>query len=344
MSNLRQDIKRYLNGDSRNPLFLVGDSFQLIKRFPDCSVDLVVTSPPYFRKREYPGVSLGNEGNYLVYLKSLSSLFKDIYRVLKPTGSLWLNVGDTYLDKCLKLIPFRLAIMLIDDIGYVLRNDVVWNKVKGGPDNSKDKFRNIHEQFFFFTKNSTGYYFDDKLARLRPAKAVSRTKGKSISATGVTGVSYKRKIELSTALTDSEKRNALENLDKVLKEVEDGLIPDFRMIIRGNNRLTHGDSIKLSGRAKELSEKGFYFLKYSNDGAKIADVWDILPEDRHRASEHYAVFPEDLIRIPIDVCCPTGGVVLDPFAGTGTTCLVASSMDRKSIGIDIVESFLPNRL
>ena len=74
----------------------------------------------------------------------------EVHRILKPTGSVWLNLGDTYVNKSLKLIPSRLAIMLTDDIGFILRNDVIWNKMKGGPDNSKDKFRNIHEHFFFF--------------------------------------------------------------------------------------------------------------------------------------------------------------------------------------------------
>ena len=114
------------------------------------SIDLVVTSPPYFRKREYPGVSLGSEVDYVDYLRSLASLFMKVHRILKPTGSVWLNLGDTYVNKSLKLIPSRLAIMLTDDIGFILRNDVIWNKMKGGPVNSKDKFRNIHEHFFFF--------------------------------------------------------------------------------------------------------------------------------------------------------------------------------------------------
>lgn len=339
MSDYAGKLKLYLDGTNVSPLFILGDSFLILEDIPDNSVDLVVTSPPYFLKREYPGVFLGTEPDYSLYLDSLVILFKKIYRVLKPTGSFWLNIGDTYVKKCLQLIPYRLAIRLIDDIGFVLRNDVVWNKVKGGLDNSKDKFGNIHEEFFFFVKNSNGYYFDEKLARRNPAKAISRAKGNTVSATGVTGVSYKRKIELSTVLSSSEKESALSELNHVLDEVEKGIIPDFRMIIRGSNRITHGDSTILSGRAKELKEKGFYFLKYNKDGAKIPDVWDIVPEDRHRASPHYAVFPADLVKVPIEVCCPLGGVVLDPFVGTGTTCYVAEFFGRKSIGIDLVDYF-----
>ena len=96
----------------------------------------------------------------------------------------------------------------------------------------------------------------------------------------------------------------------------------------------------LSGRAKELDEKGFYFLKYNPKGSKPSDVWDIIPEDTQGRGEHFAPYPEDLCKNPIMLTCPENGIVLDPFVCTGTTCVVAMNMNRKSIGIDIASDYI----
>jgi site-specific DNA-methyltransferase (adenine-specific) len=81
-------------------------------------------------------------------------------------------------------------------------------------------------------------------------------------------------------------------------------------------------------------------LRYHPRGAKPADVWDIIPEDTQRRQPHFAPYPEDLCRIPILATCPESGVVLDPFAGTGTTNVVAYRLGRKSIGIDVSRQYL----
>ena len=112
------------------------------------------------------------------------------------------------------------------------------------------------------------------------------------------------------------------------------------MIIRKQQRTTHSDSTGVSGRARELGEKGFYFLKYHPNGSKPGDVWEIIPEDTQNRTEHYAPYPEDICRIPLLATCPPDGVVLDPFCGTGTTLLVAKQLDRQSVGIDISEEYL----
>jgi site-specific DNA-methyltransferase (adenine-specific) len=125
-----------------------------------------------------------------------------------------------------------------------------------------------------------------------------------------------------------------------LQKVEKGEIPDFRMIIRNQQRTTHSDSERVSGRAKELKDKGFYFLFYSKNGSLPTDIWEILPEDTQNREKHYAVYPEDLCKIPILATCPPNGIVLDPFCGTGTTNKVAYDLNRKSIGIDISEEYI----
>lgn len=126
----------------------------------------------------------------------------------------------------------------------------------------------------------------------------------------------------------------------MLAGVESGRIADFRMIIRRQQRSTHSESESVSGRAKELARNGFYFLKYHPNGSKPGDVWEIMPEDTQGRDGHFAPYPQDLCRIPILASCPPGGVVLDPFCGTGTTPLVAHQLARKSVGIDVSERYI----
>lgn len=125
-----------------------------------------------------------------------------------------------------------------------------------------------------------------------------------------------------------------------MTDVASGKVADFRMIIRAQQRTTHSDSERLSGRAKELRDKGFYFLRYHPNGSKPSDVWDIIPEDTQRRRAHFAPYPVDLCRIPISATCPEHGIVLDPFCGTGTTLLAARNMGRRSVGIDISSEYI----
>jgi DNA modification methylase len=306
---------------------------------PAESVDCCMTSPPYWGQRSYSGGGIGLEDCYEDYIAHLTAIFGGIKRVLKQTGSFWLNIGDAYFKKNLLGLPWRVALAMTDQQGWILRNSIVWNKVKGGPDNAVDKLRNVHEMLFHFVKNSKGYFYDVDAARKTPGSA-KVVNGVVVSATGVSGVRYRRQIELSTALNKGEKRNALEALEAVLRDVLEGRLADFRMIIMGQQRTTHSDSERVSGRARELHEKGFYFLKYHPNGSKLSDVWDILPEDTQKRKGHFAAYPEDLCKTPILTTCPEDGIVLDPFSGTGTTNYVAFRLGRKSVGIDVSEDYI----
>ncbi len=329
----------YFQSPTLSPLFLLGNALVVLQDLSDESFDCCMTSPPYWAKREYVGGGIGAEKNYQDFITHLVDILREVKRVLKPTGSLWLNIGDTYLDKQLLGIPWRLALMLTDQEGWILRNSIIWNKVKGAPDNAHDKLRNVHENIFHFVKSPKGYYYDTDAIRSNPKKA-RVVNGAVVSATGVTGIRYKRQIELSTALTDDEKKSAFLALKKILHDIAQGKIADFRMIIRGQQRTTHSDAEGVSGRARELKEKGFYFLKYHPKGSKPSDVWDILPEDTQKRSLHFAPYTEDLCKIPILATCPVNGIVLDPFCGTGTTMLAARNLGRKSVGIDIAAEYI----
>jgi DNA modification methylase len=328
----------YLRSSERKPLFLLGDCLKILPLFPASCIDCCMTSPPYWGQRAYSGGGIGLERTYSEYLENLLAVIAEVKRVLKPTGSFWLNMGDAYFKKSLIGIPWRVALAMTDRQGWILRNSIIWNKVKGGPDNAKDKLRNVHENVFHFVKTHR-YYYDTNAIRSKPGQA-RVINGAVVSPTGVSGIRYRRQIELSTALSEDEKQAAYKALDAILDEVRIGKLTDFRMIIRGQQRATHSDSEQVSGRARELADRGFYFLRYHPNGAKPSDVWDILPEDTQKRKLHFAPYPEDLCRIPILATCPEGGVVLDPFAGTGTTNLVAFSLGRKSIGVEISAEYL----
>jgi len=331
-------VKDYLISLEREPLFLQGDTYTLLKQFPPNCIDCVITSPPYWGQRVYINGGIGLEDNWQEYVNKLLEIFGEVKRIIKPTGSFWLNIGDAYQQKSMVGLPWRVALAMIDQQNWILRNSVIWNKVKGNPDNAKDKLRNIYEHVFHFVK-ADRYFYDVDAIRSKPGQA-KVVNGSVISATGVSGVRYRRQIELSTALSDSERINALKALEFVLEEVRAGKLSDFRMIIRGQQRTTHSDSAKVSGRARELAERGFYFLKYHPNGSKPSDVWDILPEDTQKRTLHFSPYPEDLCKIPILATCPQAGIVLDPFAGTGTTNQVAVQLGRRSIGIDISGEYL----
>ena len=332
-------LRDYLREPCRSPLFVVGDALDVLRRLPAATFDCCMTSPPYWGKREYGNGGIGLEKDYREFVQAIAAVFAEVKRVLKPTGSFWLNIGDTYHQKGLVGVPWRVAFHLIDEQGWTLRNDVVWNKVKGGPDNTLDRLRNVHESLFHFVQRQRGYYYDADAIRSTP-KTTKVVNGSVVTASGVSGVRYKRQIELSTELDDDEKRRAHTTLEAMLGAVNRGELADFRMIIRGQQRTTHSDSANVSGRAKELRDKGFYFLKYHPKGSKPSDVWDILPEDTQRRRAHFAPYPEDLCRIPILATSPADGIVLDPFCGTGTTMLVASQLGRKSVGIDLSAEYI----
>lgn len=338
-SRIAHRVGDYLEGDSRRPVFFQGNSLEVLKSFPTASIDCCMTSPPYWGQRKYDNGGIGLEHDYIDYVRNLVAICEQLHRVLTPSGSFWLNIGDAYQQKNLIGLPWRVAFELMDKQGWILRNSVIWHKVKGGPDNSTDKLRNLHEYVFHFVKSPKGYFYDVDAIRSKPGQS-KVINGSIVSATGVSGVRYKRQIELSTALTGEEKQAAITALEEMLEEIRLGTLPDFRMIIRGQQRTTHSDSERVSGRARDLRENGFYFLKYHPKGAKPSDVWEVIPEDTQKRKQHFAPYPEDLCKIPILATCPEDGIVLDPFCGTGTTMLVAFQLGRRSIGIDVSSDYI----
>jgi DNA modification methylase len=330
-------LEAFLAG-GRDTALLQGDAATVLATLPAGLADTCLTSPPYWAQRAYDSPDgFGREPTPEQYVDRLVMTCREIRRVLKPTGSIWLNLGDTYRRKNLLGIPWRVALALQAD-GWILRNAIIWDKEKGNPCNARDKLRNVHEHVFHLVRQER-YTYDLDAIRQQPGQATHRH-GRITTPTGVNGTRYERQIKRSPALTDDERARALAVLRETLARVERGEIADFRMLIRGVQRATHSDAVAVSGRAHELRQQGFCILPYHKNGAKPGDVWRITPEDSWRTDSHYAVFPVALCELPILATCPLGGIVLDPFAGTGTTLVAARALGRRALGIDLSPAYL----
>ncbi len=143
---------------------ICGDCLEAMKQMPDGSINCVITSPHYWKLRDYgwPG-QWGRESSYQEYLERLWQMMDEVKRILKDDGTVWINLGDTYGNsgehsKCQLLLPHKFAIGCIKR-GWIIRNDIIWAKRNGMPEGVKDRFSKKHEYIFFMVKNKK-YYFD----------------------------------------------------------------------------------------------------------------------------------------------------------------------------------------
>lgn len=256
----------------------------------------------------------------------LLEIGNEFKRVLKPTGSLWINIGDAYRNSNLLLIPSRVAIAFEDKLGFVLRNDIIWEKRKFLSPSVKNRTSNSYEHFFHFVLGN-GYYANKTVGK-RDCQTID-DKGRVVSKTGVTGEDYRRKIAESQ-LSEQEKIAALRALTSELEKIQNGEIADFRMLLRGGSSILHAQ------RGDELLSKGFAFIE-SQGQERIGDVWQVGVS---KEKEHDSPFPEELVIYPILSSCPKHGVILDPFLGSGTTLVAAKKLRRKAIGIEIDERYV----
>jgi len=298
---------------------IVGDSLNSLKQLPNGAVDCVVTSPPYWGLRNY-GTNpvtwndgwqgeLGAEPDFDMYIEHLCSIFDETKRVLKDSGTCWVNLGDTYggscmgissaghskgknsilpndlsylpktapsrgkHDKSLMLIPFKFAVEMVNR-GWILRNVIIWQKPNCTPTSAKDRFTVDFEYMFFFVKKRK-YFFTQQIEPFKES-TIKRCK---------TGCNENK----GTFYQGLSK----ENFEKIQQKVLSG---------------------KLTGKNKRA-------------------VWNISTTNFSGA--HFAVYPPKLIETPIKAGCPENGIVLDPFMGSGTTGLVAKKLNRNWLGIEL---------
>ena len=142
---------------------LCGDARKVLKDMPDDLVDTTITSPPYFQQRDYGNeLQVGNEATVDEYVQRLVEIFSELLRVTKPTGSLWVVIGDKYIDGELQGVPWTLALAL-KSIGWRLRSDVIWQKPNAMPSAAKTRPTIDHEYVFFFSKSKPYYYDADAI-------------------------------------------------------------------------------------------------------------------------------------------------------------------------------------
>lgn len=292
-----------------------GDARAVLGTLEAASVDAVVTSPPYWRQRSYladddplKSLELGQEETFEAWLRTLVELGRELRRVLRPRGSMWLVLGDkrvayggqkdgyppTLRGTSLVLAQYRLAIALCDD-GWILRDKVVWWKTNGIPESVGDRFSVREETVLRFTLNQRAYFDLDAIREPYSAAAVKRS------------ASHR-------AATFAGKKHA-----------PPGQPSRTPKIWTGSERDAH--------RATFLAEGGI-----REDGKNPGNVWPIATSARPgegRRYAHPAMFPAELVRRPILSTVPVGGVVLDPFAGTGTTAEVANEHMRRAVLIEL---------
>jgi len=288
-----------------------GDCIESLRTLPDASVHCCVTSPPYWGLRDYGhDGQIGLEATPEAYVARMVEVFREVRRVLRDDGTLWLNLGDSYnsaasgqngmsgtLDggkpcggngttagrrsllsdlkpKDLVGIPWRVAFALQAD-GWWLRQDIIWHKPNPMPESVRDRCTKAHEYVFLLTK-SERYYYD--------AEAVSE-------AAAYAGV-----------VTNDFSSSAI------------------------------GLGIKPSGNAIPGTA---YTVKPTRNRRS---VWTVTTKPYSGA--HFAVMPPDLVEPCIKAGCPEGGTVLDPFAGSGTTLAVAADLGRSGIGCELNPDYI----
>ena len=286
-----------------------GDALDILKQLDGESVQCVVTSPPYWGLRDY-GVDgqIGLEKTPQEYVSKLVALFREVKRVLKDDGTVWCNLGDSYVSspagnfgenmpapadggryrenkpkmnydnlkpKNLVGIPWRVAFALQAD-GWYLRQDIIWHKPNPMPESVTDRCTKAHEYIFLLSKNKK-YYYD-----------AENIKEKSFSQPGTAG-SWDGNRDFG--LPNGQARFAKPNLG--------GSSDGFR-----NKR----------------------------------SVWSINTQPFPEA--HFAVFPQKLIEPCILAGSKKGDIILDPFSGAGTTAVMAGKYKRQWIGIELNEDYL----
>ena len=151
-------------GRSIMPHYEQGEAAIVMRRIEDESIDCIVTTPPYWRRRSQGTESI-KARTMDEFIDGVVQTMAQAWRVLKPQGSLWINMGDDTTDGFVQGIPWRIALAMIDQQGWRLVNEVVWNKITTSPQGSQDHLRKVHEFMFHLVKTDDFYYNDEELRR-----------------------------------------------------------------------------------------------------------------------------------------------------------------------------------
>ena len=305
---------------------LCGDNLELIRQLPDCSIQLVITSPPYFQQRDYGG-GIGNETDVNDYIATLICLFRECVRVVREDGSIVFNIGDKYQDSNLLLVPYRFALAATTTGLVRLVNEITWIKKNPTPRQFTRRLVSSTEPFFHFAKTDC-YFYNPKafLAESRPSK---HAKKKTNANTNI-GLRYFELIDESE-LSEVEKSVARLELAKVIQEVKSGKTQSFRMKIRGIHAPPFGG--QMGGRTLQLKNKGFTIIRIHGNKLK-RDVIETSVATL-KGNKHPAIYPVEVVEAFLHLLTPSDSIVLDPFMGSGSTAVACKNLDRHYIGFDI---------
>jgi site-specific DNA-methyltransferase (adenine-specific) len=302
---------------------ICGDCYDLIRRVPSASVQLVITSPPYYQQRDYGG-GVGNEATVEAYIEKLIALTRECVRVVHPTGSIVFNLGDKYEDSSLLLVPYRFAIAATERLPLTLVNAITWVKRNPTPRQFKRRLVSSTEPFFHFVKSDDYYYDYDAFMRSDADDEPLSTAGANV------GKGYYALIERSS-LSDAQKAQARAALDAVIQEVHDGAIAGFRMKIRGLHSEPFGG--QAGGRQIQLTKNGFTVIRLHGNRMK-RDVIEMAVESL-KGRNHPTIYPVDLVKEFLYLLTRPGDLVLDPFMGSGSTAVACKLTGRSYIGFDL---------
>lgn len=311
-----------------NSTILNGDCLDKLKTLESESVQCCVTSPPYWGLRDY-GVDgqLGLEKKPEEYVAKMVAVFREVKRVLRNDGTLWVNLGDSYSgggrgfgyggkqdtnkgcdgmpksiiadglkSKDLVGIPWRVAFALQAD-GWYLRQDIIWHKPNPMPESVKDRCTKSHEYIFLLTK-SARYYYDNEAVK---EKAVWDLDGQG---------------------TEERKNRSFEGMKSYPTEIKNGIRPRKFGATKQEGTLRH--------------DVGNMFV--DNGIRNKRSVWTVNTQPYKEA--HFATFPEEIPRTCILAGSKEGDTILDPFCGSGTTGEVALKLNRNFIGIELNEKYV----
>jgi DNA modification methylase len=336
-----------VNGAAGQHLMVInGDCRSALRALPEESVNCCVTSPPYWGLRDYGNPDqIGREETPEAYVENMRQVFAEVWRVLRNDGTLWLNLGDTYnayngnrgcetgpsknvhyqlqklpagygltaknlKPKDLVGIPWRVAFAL-QSAGWYLRSDIIWAKANCMPESVTDRPTRSHE-FLFLLSKSPKYYYNHEAIRepclydvdgTGTAARKARAEGNKLMPTGerngIRPAGYKNSVNFEGKNKGKEKQ-------------------------RGHSRRHDGFNDRWDKMEKEEQCTGMRNKR---------DVWTVAPANYPEA--HFATYPPELIKPCILAGCPAGGVVLDPFAGSGTTGMVALELGRRAVLVEL---------
>lgn len=306
---------------------LAGDCLETLKTLPAESVQCCVTSPPYWGLRDYGHAGqIGQEATPEEFTAKLAEVFREVWRVLRKDGTLWVNMGDSYAskyacdrrsqigngspndacarpnrlsgvlkEKDLVGIPWRVAFALQAD-GWYLRRDIIWGKPNGMPESVTDRPVSAHEYVFLLSK-SERYFYDYEAVRL-PALPSSISR-------------LEQHVEAQLGSTRANGQGKTNGAMKAVKRQDKQ---------RGHSRKHAGFNDRWDAMEREEQQE---------NGAALRSVWWISPAQTK--DSHFAVMPANLAATCILAGSRPGDTVLDPFGGSGTTGMVALELGRKAV-------------